>query len=146
MLKQEEIHKMMSTLIGMGRRLKGGFSLDYKPRIKRNEIHVLMEIKNNPHRTISDYLEFIDLESGSFTYVINKLEQKGYVIRIPVKDDRRKTILELTDKGHHVTDELERQVSIHLSHLMKELSQQDFAELNKAIGILEKILKKLGND
>lgn len=146
MLKQEEIHKMMNTLIGMVGRLKGGFSMDYKPRIKKNETHVLMEIKHNPHRTISDYLKFIDLESGSFTYVINKVEQKGYVKRKVARDDRRKTILELTDEGHRVTDELERQVSLHLTELMAGLNEQDFAELNKAIGILEEILNKLGND
>lgn len=144
MLTQEETHKMMNTLIGMVRQLKGGFTLNITPPIKRNETHVLMEIKHNPRRTISYYLNFIDLESGSFTYVIDKLEKKEYLQRIPDTDDRRKTILELTQKGNQVTDELVRQSSIHLTEMMKVLCDQDFVDLNNAIDILEKILNKLG--
>lgn len=46
------------------------------------------------------------LTSGSITYVVNKLENKRYLVRIPNHHDRRVTFAKITDKGadllHHI--------------------------------------------
>jgi MarR family 2-MHQ and catechol resistance regulon transcriptional repressor len=40
------------------------------------------------------------LSSGSITYVVDKLEQKGYLTRRPCMEDRRITYAEISEKGN----------------------------------------------
>jgi MarR family transcriptional regulator, 2-MHQ and catechol-resistance regulon repressor len=44
--------------------------------------------------------EKLSIPSGSITYVVDKLEKKGFVERAAVPGDRRKTNVLLTDEGH----------------------------------------------
>lgn len=39
------------------------------------------------------------IASSSITYVVDKLEEKGYIKRVPCPDDRRVTFARLTEKG-----------------------------------------------
>lgn len=46
------------------------------------------------------------LTSGSTTYVIDKLEERGLVVRRPCADDRRALHVELTKKGRQLIDQI----------------------------------------
>jgi len=65
------------------------------------ETFQIMELLYNkgpqPVQRISDTFS---IPSGSITYVIDKLERKGYLERQPIPGDRRKTNAALTEEGH----------------------------------------------
>ena len=46
------------------------------------------------------------LASGSITYVVDKLEGRGYITRVSSPTDRRVTFAEITDEGNSFMDEL----------------------------------------
>ncbi|SHF19780.1 MarR family transcriptional regulator, 2-MHQ and catechol-resistance regulon repressor [Seinonella peptonophila] len=77
------------------------------------------------------------LANASITYVIDKLEKKGYITRKPDHKDRRMILANLTPAG---------------LKLMKEILPQQFAALNEAMDGLNQqekelaiqLLKKLG--
>lgn len=50
--------------------------------------------------------EKILLASGSITYVVDKLEEKGHLLRKPCPEDRRITFATITDKGRQLMDEI----------------------------------------
>lgn len=76
------------------------------------------------------------LASGSITYVIDKLEKRGYLLRVSCPSDRRVTYAEITDKGEAFMAELFPKHEQHLHELMSVLS---FEEKDQAITLLKKL-------
>lgn len=62
-------------------------------------LELLFHQGDQPLQKIGDK---ILLASGSITYVVDKLEQKGYLVRVPCKEDRRITFASITAKGREL--------------------------------------------
>ncbi|ANB55540.1 winged helix DNA-binding domain protein [Anoxybacillus sp. B7M1] len=77
------------------------------------------------------------LASGSITYVVDKLEQKGLIMRKACEKDRRVTYASITDKGKAFIEKVfpEHEQTIHetLSGLTTEEKEQ-VIELLKKMG------------
>ena len=54
----------------------------------------------------------LDIQSGSISELISKLEKKELVIRQPDSADRRRMILFLTEKGREDVEAYSRQLSL----------------------------------
>ncbi|MBG9455381.1 transcriptional regulator [Lysinibacillus sphaericus] len=76
------------------------------------------------------------LASGSITYVIDKLEKRGYLLRVSCPSDRRVTYAEITDKGEAFMAEL---FPKHEQHLHELLSVLSIEEKDQAITLLKKL-------
>lgn len=76
------------------------------------------------------------LASGSITYVIDKLEKRGYLSRINCSTDRRVTYAEITEDGKALMNELFPQHEAHLHELTEALSPE---EKEQAIELLKKL-------
>ena len=77
------------------------------------------------------------LASGSITYVVDKLEKRGYLLRVSCPADRRVTYAEITDKGQEFMAEVFPKHEQHLHELVGVLTKDE-----KDIAV--KLLKKLG--
>lgn len=91
-----------------------------------------------PHRmNPSDLAGAMVLSSGAMTNRIDNLEAGGLVERLPDPDDRRGTLVALTEKGRQVTDEA---LVAHLANeerLMSALSTRERGQLTR---LLRKLL------
>lgn len=76
------------------------------------------------------------IASSSITYVIDKLEEKDFVERIPNAKDRRVTLVQLTEKGLRKMDE---SFSMHKESIAKLFKQFDANELKQFIDLSKKI-------
>lgn len=76
------------------------------------------------------------LASGSITYVVDKLEKRGFLARISCPSDRRVTYAEITEAGTAFMAELFPQ---HEAHLFELLSTLTVEEKDEAIGLLKKL-------
>jgi MarR family 2-MHQ and catechol resistance regulon transcriptional repressor len=77
------------------------------------------------------------LASGSITYVVDKLEQKGLLKRIACPKDRRVTYAQISDTGKQFIEEIFPEHAERIDQLMSSLDENEKAE-----AIL--LLKKLG--
>ena len=78
------------------------------------------------------------LASGSITYVVDKLEQKGLLIRIACPNDRRVTFAQITDKGKEFIQEIFPEHAQQIHTLMSSLTdseKQEAIELLKKLGL-----------
>lgn len=78
------------------------------------------------------------LASGSITYVVDKLEQKGYLQRIGCPKDRRVTYAQITDEGRTLIEEIFPDHSQRIHELMDVLvpeEKQTAIELLKKLGL-----------
>jgi len=77
------------------------------------------------------------ISSGNMTYVLDKLEAKGFIKRLPCPKDRRVTYAVLTDEGRHLIS------SIFPEHEL--MIDQLFSQINKTEKeMLIYLLKKMG--
>lgn len=131
-------------------RLMHYFLGSFKPQvdipIKKNEIKTLLELHLNPNKPMKHYIDIVDMESGSFTYLADKLEKKGLIKRITSEEDKRKTVLQLTDKGEEINNKIIKMFNAHITSLISVLDNPDLEELQNSINSLERIYKKLNSN
>jgi MarR family transcriptional regulator, 2-MHQ and catechol-resistance regulon repressor len=76
------------------------------------------------------------LASGSITYVVDKLEQKGLLKRIACPKDRRVTYAQITDEGKSFIEGIFPEHAKYIDQLMSSLSETEKVE---AIDLLKKL-------
>ncbi|HWL25517.1 MAG TPA: MarR family transcriptional regulator [Ureibacillus sp.] len=76
------------------------------------------------------------LASGSITYVIDKLEKRGFLTRVSCPTDRRVTYAEITKDGSDFMDKLFPEHEQHLHELLSALTTE---EKDVAINLLKKL-------
>ncbi|MEH7082408.1 MarR family transcriptional regulator [Neobacillus drentensis] len=76
------------------------------------------------------------LASGSITYVVDKLEQKGMLRRIACPKDRRVTYAQITEDGKKFIQDIFPEHAEQINNLMSSLSEPEKLE---AIELLKKL-------
>lgn len=76
------------------------------------------------------------LASGSITYVVDKLEQKGLLKRVACPKDRRVTYAQITDEGKSLIEEIFPEHAKRIDELMSSLTEKEKTE---AITLLKKL-------
>ncbi|MBW7454760.1 MarR family winged helix-turn-helix transcriptional regulator [Paenibacillus sepulcri] len=90
-----------------------------------------------PH-PIQKISEIFSIPSGSITYVVDKLEQKGYVRREPSPTDRRGSNVTLTQQGQALLGGIFPKHAEVISNNLSFISKEDklkLIDLLKAIGL-----------
>lgn len=73
------------------------------------------------------------IASSSITYVVDKLEEKGFVIRIRNEQDKRVTNASLTDKGHALMDDIFPEHTVTLTSSFSVLTDEEMTTLKQAL-------------
>lgn len=85
------------------------------------------------HGEIARYL---NLNSSTVTGIVNRLETKGYVARLPRKGDRRVIHISLTSSGSSLLDRSPRLLHVELSGKLKGLPENKIREINSSLNTL----------
>lgn len=102
------------------------------------QVLCLNYLRNSPdfRATQKEISEFMNLNPSTVTGIINRLENKGYIARLPKKDDRRKTFIILTSKSSSVLDKIPPLMHERLSENLKEISPGDAQKIGSALDLL----------
>lgn len=96
------------------------------------QVLCLKYLKNSPgfQSTQNDIRIFLNLNSSSVHGIIDRMERKGLLARLPKKDDKRKVQISLTSKG----DKLIRSIppTLH-DRLAKNLEKHDEATISRLL-------------
>ena len=74
------------------------------------------------------------LSSGSMTYVVDRLEEKGYLIRKDCPNDRRITYAALTDDGERLMQDIFPKHTEHMNAVFEGMQLNETIEQLKQIG------------
>lgn len=100
----------MNPSIEIFRKISLAYSAVCKPFCKKFNLpqtafDILMFLGNNPaYKTARDIVEIRHIKANLVSIHVERLVQEGYLIRRPVKGDRRKTELVCTDKARPVIE------------------------------------------
>jgi DNA-binding MarR family transcriptional regulator len=78
-----------------------------------------------------------DLSSGAMTNRLDGLERAGYIRRLPDPDDRRGTVVELTDEGQKAWEEALAAAAAKESFVASALDEAEKEQLN---GLLRRLM------
>jgi len=98
---------------------------------------------NASHRAIKDHLK---LNASTVTGIINRLEKKGYVAKIPSATDQRLTIISITAVGADLINSIPDPLHEQLTVKLKELSQEEIERLLNAFDVIADFLDINGSD
>lgn len=80
-----------------------------KNNILEGDFKVLFRLRacgiDNPQSPTSLYTN-IGITSGGLTKILHRLKLAGHIIRVPNPDDRRSTLVQLSQKGMELTEEV----------------------------------------
>ncbi|MGM0903559.1 MAG: MarR family winged helix-turn-helix transcriptional regulator [Bacillota bacterium] len=96
-----------------------------KNKLSITEFSVLEVLYHKGKQTIQQIGKSILISSGSMTYVIDKLEERGLVSRNACPDDRRAIHVLLTDQGNTVMNEIMPTYHELVSDMFGSLSDDD---------------------
>lgn len=108
----------------------------HENRVNPTEFAVLELLYHKGRQPLQQIGHKILLASGSITYVIDKLEKRGYLKRHACSNDRRVTYADITDDGRDFMNALFPRHEAQLHHLMQALSAD---EKEQAIVLLKKL-------
>lgn len=113
-----------------------------KENIAIPEWRILISLYNNDATNIVELADFIEVDKGAVSRVLDKLEARHLITRQPGKD-RRSSIVLLTKKGEELTPKLARLAELNEKEFFSCLSETDKKQLKS---ILKKLLQHAGID
>ncbi|MFB5086301.1 MarR family transcriptional regulator [Psychrobacillus sp. PGGUH221] len=104
-----------------------------------SEFTVLEALYNKGKQTVRQISDSVLINSGSITYVIDKLETKGFLERLNCKEDRRVVYIQITEVGKQFMDEIfPKHVSV-IEEIFSGITKEEKV-------VLIDLLKKVGKN
>ena len=104
---------------------------------------------NNPrYKTARDVVEVRHIKANLVSVNVNRLVDEGYLVRLPVQGDRRKTELACTEKAQTVIARGRQKQTEFLAAMFENMDEKTreafFAALGKMENNLDKMMKENG--
>lgn len=104
-----------------------------------SEFMVLEALYSKGKQTVRQISDAVLINSGSITYVMDKLETKGLLERIDCKEDRRVVYIQITAEGKKLMDEIFPKHQLVIEDIFSCITDQ---EKEVFINLLKKVGKK----
>ena len=85
--------------------------------------------------------EFLNLNSSTVSGIINRLEKKGCIARLPKKGDKRLVYLALTQEGDRLLTSIPNLLHERLSVKLERLQEEEMNQLESALNKLNDLLE-----
>ncbi|MGM8212203.1 MarR family winged helix-turn-helix transcriptional regulator [Virgibacillus sp. W0430] len=137
MEEQDPRIKAFTVFIKSSQSVKKLIKQDFlKKEINLNEYAVMELLYHRGDQPIQSIGKRVLMGGGSITYVIDKLENKGFLYRKPCKEDRRKMFACITEAGKQYMDTRVEEQEALINTIFAEW---DNDEVEEAINLLKRI-------
>jgi DNA-binding MarR family transcriptional regulator len=92
--------------------------------------------KEEYRSTQIDIARYLNLNASTMSGIIDRLETRGYVARLPNPRDKRTVLISLTSKGARLLETSPQLLHNQLSARLEKLPEKKLKEINEALKIL----------
>ena len=110
--------------------------------VSRTEVGVLRNLREGARR-ITELAAEERVTQPAITLLVNRLEERGWVKRIPDPSDGRAVLVSLTPVGEEVFEQLRAEYRALLHEEMAMLDDAEVEALAAAVEILDKVIARL---
>jgi DNA-binding MarR family transcriptional regulator len=100
----------------------------------------LATIERHGPLTPSELAAYERIQRPTATRLLARLEEEGLVLRAADPRDRRCSLISLSDQGRDLLHETRTRKNAYLARRLRSLSREELATLDRAAGILERML------
>ena len=94
---------------------------------------------------MSDLAGALDMTPASASALIDRMDQRGFVTRRSDPEDRRTVLVELSRRGQHILDVMERGSSDHFGRLIEKMTPSEREALAMTLRAFLRIGAELGD-
>ncbi|MCU4163214.1 MarR family transcriptional regulator [Marinilabiliaceae bacterium A049] len=95
---------------------------------------------SNYQATQGEIRKFLNLNSSTVSGIINRLEKKGYLARLPKTGDKRVVNIALTSAGDSLLDRIPALLHEQLSERLQKLDSKELESVQHSLNTLVKLL------
>jgi DNA-binding MarR family transcriptional regulator len=121
----------------LGRRLRQHAPEDITP----SQLSALSVIVRDGPMTLSRLAEAERVQPPTVTRVVDALQQKGLVTRVPSELDRRVAYVEATTEGRGLVEAIRRRRDAYLARRLRTLTPEERLLLGRAAPLLERLIE-----
>jgi DNA-binding MarR family transcriptional regulator len=133
-------HRLRPAVTRLARRMRQQAGAELSP----TQVAALATIGAHGPLTPSELAAREHIQRPTATRVLTKLEEGGLVERTTDPGDRRCSLVSATPAGNALLDAVRDRKDAYLARRLDRLSPQDLAALDRAAGILERMLEEGG--
>ena len=97
------------------------------------QIVVFNSIAMGKGRTIGEFCRLLGYDSGAMTRLLDRIENKGLIRRVPNPEDRRSFLLELTPESRAVFPQAKRRVQAVFKRLLAGFDEEQAAAFRQSL-------------
>ena len=105
------------------------------------QFDIVATLGNTPGMTPKELGEQTLITKGTLTGVVDRLEEKGLIRRIPSALDGRSQIVQLTKKGERLFDKVFPAHVAYFSRVFADLKAEDYARIEAALRDLRAVFE-----
>lgn len=124
--------------VGSARLVRRGISMSH--------LHLMSMLERHGELPMSRIADVLDISLSNATGLIDRMEERGLVERIRVKDDRRVVIVRVTDEGRRALADLELFRDEVVRRILDRLDDRQLARLRRAVADLETAIRSVVAD
>jgi DNA-binding MarR family transcriptional regulator len=130
----DDLHRTISALrcAGTARLVRAGVSMTH--------LHVLWMLQHHGDLPMSRVAELLDVSLSSATGIVDRMEERGLVERVRVRDDRRLVLVRPAPDGLRTLDEVE---TVKLDRLRAILGHLDERQLKRLVQSFDDVIGAL---
>ena len=115
-------------------------------QVSMAQSHVLFEVRRAGNPSMQRVAEELGMDITTFSRQVKGLEKKGLVSRRVSPDDRRVSLLGLTDAGRQVLEKIDRYMAGRLEQVFAEMSDFERETVVRSLGLLNDAVARAGDN
>lgn len=122
-----------------------GFSGDYCCEdLSLIEFMALKRSYENKNITILSIGIELNITKSGASKIVNRLEKKGYIIRVQSPLDGRVCCVRISEKGKSVVGKIEQKYVVYVENMLKDLDSETVDNIKASLDILVGLVHKQG--
>ncbi|MGP1908071.1 MarR family winged helix-turn-helix transcriptional regulator [Metabacillus sp. JX24] len=136
--REEKMYDLESLMRSIFRQLRNEINVVLGSVLSRNEFIILKSLKENGPQNASNLAKELDVSASHITAVTDSLLLKALITRKRSPNDRRITLIDLTEDGQTVLSELEKKKTEYFSERFDCFTDDELQNLIQLFGKLDR--------
>ena len=104
--------------------------------LSRTEMHILETVQDLEDATVTDIAEQLGVTKATASVAVTRLEEKRYLKKVKSEQDKRKSILELTEGGMYCCGKHRKFHDIMVKSVLQDFDIKQYPDVLKALSSL----------
>lgn len=113
--------------------------------ISMTQLHILFTLERHEHMTMSQLADVLDVSLSNATGLVDRIEERGYVERIRVPEDRRIVRIRVTEAGRRMLGEVDALSDDLLRSVLARVHRTKLSGVGEAVAALRGALEAVND-